>query len=232
MSALGKLPPVDYAIHADTGWERTETYEFAEKWTPWLEEHDVKVVMVKDEQASNQIVDSHGSIFCPAFTTYEDGTPSGMLRRQCTDRWKIAPIRRWLSGELARRNLGKTPSIVEQWLGFTLDEAHRAKDSHVQYIEHVHPFLEMLERPYTRGMVIQWLRKKELEVPVKSACIFCPFHAYHQWREIQMADNGDWEKAIEVDRAIRHKRPGYLCYLCDDRKPLEQHDFTQQLSYW
>jgi len=37
MSALGVLPPVDAAVHADTGHERRETYEFAERWTSWLE---------------------------------------------------------------------------------------------------------------------------------------------------------------------------------------------------
>ena len=46
MSALGKLPPVDAAIHADTTYERAETYEFAARWTPWLEERGVPVVTV------------------------------------------------------------------------------------------------------------------------------------------------------------------------------------------
>ena len=36
MIALGVLPPIDYAIHSDTGYERRETYAFAKNWTPWL----------------------------------------------------------------------------------------------------------------------------------------------------------------------------------------------------
>ena len=43
MSALGELPPVDAAIHADTTHERRETYEFAATWTPWLEARGVHV---------------------------------------------------------------------------------------------------------------------------------------------------------------------------------------------
>lgn len=27
LSALGKLPPLDAVLHADTGWERAATYE-------------------------------------------------------------------------------------------------------------------------------------------------------------------------------------------------------------
>ena len=231
LSALGMLPKVDFAIHADTGWERTETHAFAARYTPWLEEHGIQVITVRSEMHGQTWGEWNG-IFIPAFTTRENGAFSGMLRRQCTGRWKIDPMRRWLSAELKRRGLKKTPGVVEQWIGFTLDEAHRAKPNDVQYITNCHPFLEMLERPWTRGMVIQWLRDHDLEVPVKSTCVMCPFHNYQIWREIQLADNGDWERAIAADRAIRHRRPGYLCYLCSDRKPLEEHNFTRQLSYW
>ena len=183
-SALGELPRVDYAVHADTGWERSETYAFAEKWIPWLEAHGIEVVTVRSNRAGFIVNESDG-IFAPVFTTHEDGSPSGMMRRQCTHDWKIVPMRRWLSAELKRLNLGKSPGIVEQWIGFTLDEVQRVTPDDVQYITKAHPYLEMLDRPYTRQMVIRWLHENDLEVPVKSACIFCPFHGYHQWREIQ-----------------------------------------------
>lgn len=34
MSALGELPAVDVAIHADTTHEASGTYAFAARWTP------------------------------------------------------------------------------------------------------------------------------------------------------------------------------------------------------
>ena len=234
MSALGVLPKVDYAIHGNTGWERSETVAFAKKWTPWVEEHGIEVVTVRDRKASRQIVSNkNGQTHIPAFTLGIDGGVSeGQLRRSCTQRWKIAPMRRWLSAELKRRGLEKSPGVVEQWIGFTLDEAQRVSPDDVKYITKAHPFLEMLDRPYTRQMVIHWLRESGLEVPVKSACIFCPFRRWQTWRQIQLAGNGDWQRAVEVDRAIRRKRPGYLCYICDDRTPLEDHDFTRQMALW
>jgi len=234
MSALGALPEVDYAIHADTSWERAETYAFARKWTPWLEARGVKVVTVqaKRERLGAVCFVNVSSVLIPAFTLSLSDNTQGQLRRACTEEWKIRPIRRWLSLRLAELGLTKTPGVVEQWIGFTLDEAHRVSPDHVQYIESWYPYLEILERPYTRRMVIRWLQDNDLEVPVKSSCVFCPYHRDYQWREIQLADNGDWEKAIAVDRAIRNKRPGYECFLCDDRKPLEAHDFTKQLSLW
>lgn len=227
MTALGTLPKVDYAVHADTSWDRRETYEFATRWTPWLEDHGVRVVTVSS-QHRKQVADEWGGIFIPAFTRDKLGTKAGLLRRQCTYAWKIRPIRRWLSHELKQHGLAKKPGTVEQWIGITLEEARRAVPCNVQYIKSVHPYLDMLDRPWTRQMVIGWLQETGLEVPVKSSCVFCPYHQDWQWREIQQANNGDWERAIEVDRTIRHKRKGYLCYVHRDRQPLEEHDFTKQ----
>jgi hypothetical protein len=64
-------------------------------------------------------------------------------------------------------------------------------------------------------MVVQWLRDNGLEVPVKSSCVFCPYHDKATWREIKLSGNGDWEKAVAVDKAIRHKRPGWVFMLLD-----------------
>lgn len=234
MSALGALPKVDYAIHADTSWERAETYAFATKWTPWLEARGVKVITVQAEKERLSVVCSVNvpSVLIPAFTLSLSDNSQGQLTRQCTQEWKIRPIRRWLSLTLADLGLTKIPGVIEQWIGFTLDEAHRVSPDRVQYVKKEHPYLEMLDRPYTRRMVIRWLREHDLEVPVKSSCVCCPYRRDYQWREMQLAENGDWEKAVAVDRAIRNKRPGYECFLCDDRKALEAHDFTKQLSLW
>jgi len=221
MVAKGVLPKIDAAVHADTGHERRETYELAERWTPWLEEHGVWVVTVKDHLAPYDIPDSSRPVIICAFTLNNDGTQPGMLRRSCTQRMKIAPIRRWLQANRDNQH-------VEQWLGITLDEVTRIKPSDVKYITNVYPFIEMFDRPWTRGMVLRWLHENNLEIPVKSSCVFCPYHDRATWREIQLADNGDWEKALAVDRTIRHKRPSYLCYLTPERKPLDECDFRSQ----
>lgn len=261
MSALGVLPKVDVAIHADTTYERSETYDFARRWTPWLEDHGVRVVTVENERTN--VVENYTatSLMIPAYTAYENdiwveggdyvedkagdeifipdgthhkihsaGSASGILRRQCTHDWKISPIRRWLQA-----NRDKEP--VEMWLGITLDEVTRMKPSDVQYITHAFPLIELLDRPWTRGMVMRWLQENGLEIPVKSACVFCPFHNRAGWRDIKLADNGNWQQALEVDDAIRHKRPGYVCYLIPERIPLADADFRNeedhgQLSLW
>ena len=242
MSALGILPPVDAAVHADTGWERAETYAFAKRWTPWLEERGVRVVTVQDKSQSSKMLtgepdaplftltDQWGGLSIPAHTSWPgSGVSSGMLRRQCTQRWKIAPMRRWISAELKRREMKKSPDVVEKWLGISWDEARRTQSSSdIKYITLKYPLIEMLGQPWTRQMIIRWLQDNNLEVPPKSSCIICPYHDRATWREIRLSGNGDWEKALAVDRAIRDRRPGYSCYLTSQRKPLDECDFRSQ----
>jgi len=134
MAALGELEPVDFVVHADTTWERKQTYEFAQRWTPWLEERGVKVVTVRDADQAAAVTTLKTDI--PAFTVDVANDVEGQLRRQCTGRWKITPMRRYIAAELERRELAKTAGIVEQWLGISEDEWHRAKDSDVKYVAH------------------------------------------------------------------------------------------------
>ena len=227
MSALDMLPHVDVAIHADTTHERSETYAFAARWTPWLEERGIRVVTVSADDGSTAMANG---VFVPAFTVCESGQPGGMLRRQCTHRWKVRPIRRWLQ---ANRHGAR----VHMWFGITLDEITRMRDSDVKYITNRFPFIEMMDKPWTRHRVMLWLRDHGLEIPVKSSCVFCPFHDAATWREIKRAASGDWERAVAVDETIRHRRPGYLTYLARERRPLAEIDFRSaqdmgQMTLW
>ena len=226
MSALGDLPKIDVAIHADTTHERSETYSFAKRWTPWLEEHGIKVVTVKDNNPRIITDRLGGKIFIPAFTA-TNSDHGGQLRRQCTGRWKISPMRRWL-----QQNRNGEP--VEMWIGISTDEALRMKPSDVKYINNRWP---LIEKRMSRIDCEKYLKQHGLEIPPKSACVFCPYHDFATWRETKLANNGDWEKAIDIDRSIRKVRPPYDLYLHPSRKPLDEIDFRNdidrgQLSLW
>ena len=218
MSALGELPKA-VAIHADTTHEKTATYAFAERWTPWLMKHGIQVVTVQAQvpQLQEGGVALASGLFIPAFTRSGSGQ-AGRLKRQCTERWKIQPIRKWVRAELKQRGLTASPGVVDMWLGISLDEAERAKSSQVKYISMRWP---LLERRMRRTDCIRWLQGHDLEVPPKSACVFCPFHNNAHWREL---DPQDWQKAVRVDEVIRHTRPKHTCYLHRDRVPLAEVD--------
>lgn len=223
MAALGELEPVDVAIHADTTHESKLTYEFAARWTPWLEEHGVRVVTVSDPEQSATVTTFKTDI--PAFTVGNSDN-GGMLRRQCTHRWKINPMRKWLQDN-------RDGATVEQWLGISLDEFQRMKDSDRKYIKHRWP---LIERRMTRLDCMTWLDRHGIEIPPKSACTFCPFHSTAEWRRIKQTPE-DWQEAITVDEAIRKVRPPYDLYLHPSRIPLVDVDLRSeadrgQLSLW
>lgn len=216
MSALGVLPKVDVAIHADTTHERSTTYTFAQQWTPWLEERGVRVVTVVQSRATG-LVDEWGGVYIPAFTASSAG--GGMLRRQCTYDWKIAPIRRWLQQH-------REGQKIELWLGITYDEIQRMKESDVQYITHRWPFLEF-ENPWRRTDVVAWLREQGLEVPDRSACVFCPYQSNKEWRALKEREE-DWRRAVAFDEALRERRPPYPLFIHSSRQPLVSIDLDPQ----
>lgn len=221
MVALGELEPVDAAIHSDTGYESQLTYEFAKRWTPWLEEHGVRVVTVHGTNGTLEEVsrittsDGRGILKIPAFVL-ADGVAS-ILPRQCTTEWKIAPMRRWLQ---ANRN--KQP--IEQWIGISLDEMERMRYSDVKYITNRYP---LFEKRITRVACQLWLERNGIEVPPKSACVFCPYHNKASWIKTKSVPE-DWQRALEVDECIRNMntRDGRKNYLSHYLKPLTELDLS------
>jgi len=212
MAALGDIEPVAAVIHADTTHERSATYAFVARFTPWLEAHGIRVVTVQPTDAES--VDRFGGVMVPGYTVTPKG--DGQLSRQCTQQWKRAPIRRWLQ---ANRN----GQPVEMLLGISRDEWHRAKDSDVKYITHRWPLLEL---NMTTGDCINYLERNGLEVPGKSACVFCPYHNKRAWQEMKRENGDDWRKAVEVDEAIRKVRPPYDLFVHSARIPLVDVDLS------
>ncbi|HNQ32014.1 MAG TPA: hypothetical protein PKJ68_06025 [Candidatus Woesebacteria bacterium] len=224
MVALGELPPVDFVIHADTTHESSWTYAFAEKATPWLEAHGVKVVTVQPAETKNRAFDDYGGVFIPAYTFSSKG--NAQLNRQCTGDWKIAPMRRYFQKVRNGRP-------IEMWLGITTDEIQRAKTSDVKYIQNRFP---LIEKNMSRFDCVAWLTAHNLEVPKRSSCTFCPYHNTENWKLI-MSSEPDRKEAIEHDRAIRKVRPPFDLFIHPARVPIDEIDFRTaeekgQLSLW
>ncbi|MCK7559340.1 hypothetical protein MKQ70_31995 [Chitinophaga sedimenti] len=94
MSSLGQLPRADYAIVADTGREKTATYAYLDKLMIWAKANNGIDIIVRSEknlyadllEGQNSGKKRFASI--PAYTQNSDGS-QGMLRRQCTNEYKI-----------------------------------------------------------------------------------------------------------------------------------------------
>ena len=224
MVALGELEQVDAAIHADTTHESILTYQFAVRWTAWLEERGVKIITVRPKRA-DPIDNGYGQEDPPYYSLDRMGK-KGQGKRQCTTQWKINGIRRCIQSV-------RNGEPIEQWIGISLDEFQRMKPSDVKYITHRWP---LIEKRMTRHDCENWLRAHDLEVPPKSSCTFCPYHNQAEWRRI-MNTPEDRKEAVDVDEAIRKAHPPYDLFVHPSRKPLVDVDFRTaeekgQLSLW
>ena len=219
--AQGEMEPVDFMVFADTGHEGAETYAFAERWTPWLEERGCSVITVHAERTDVVREDwTRPGVMIPAFTFDAATGNPGQVRRQCTDDWKIAPIRRFIRGELVRQGLRRTPGIVETLQGISRDEWMRMRTSDVAYITHRYP---LVDQGLTRTDCKVWLEEQGLPLPPKSACTFCPFHSVAAWQQLKRDGGSDWREAVAVDAIVRDKRPDHgPLFVHPHRKPLAE----------
>lgn len=227
MSAVGELPPFDYAIHSDTTHEHAHTYEYAKKWTPWLEEHGVKIVTVKSED-NTELMSKWGTVVdptkprkfvaIPAYMVDEKGK-SSRVTRFCTRDWKLMPQRQWISDKMGELGYKKKPSSVLMALGISTDEIERMKPTDVLYIENYWP---LIDKGMSRDDCVKWMESHGFEVPKKSSCVFCPFHSKKGWADLIQKGGVDLQNAIEADNLIRDKKPGFNLFVASTLMPLQQ----------
>ncbi|WP_307618720.1 hypothetical protein [Streptomyces sp. V3I7] len=89
---------------------------------------------------------------------------------------------------------------VEQWVGISTDEFHRAKDADVRYMRNHHPLIDL---NWSRPDCIRYLTSLGLADTPKSSCLGCPFHGNSQWRQIRDTSPEEWRDVVEFDAAIR-----------------------------
>jgi hypothetical protein len=229
--ASGEIAPVDAAIFSDTQWEPRGVYD----WLDWLDAeiqrspnpfpiHRVTAGNIREGILAKQNATGQRFASVPWFVRSPDGT-MGMVRRQCTYEYKLAPLTRE-----KRRLLGYAPrqripvGSCETLIGISLDEAIRAKESMERWNTNVFPLLDLR---MTRQDCLRWMESKGYPRPPKSSCIGCPFHSDAQWREIK-ADPEAWSDVVQIDRAIR-KPVGKMRgeqFMHRSATPLEDVDFS------
>ena len=126
----------DFAIFSDTGCEPQYVYDYLN----WLKDYcktkynfDIVIVTVGNlmQDVEDYINGSKNRVAMLPLRLGQDG----MVQRQCTMDYKIAPLRKYL--QKIRNN-----DRVRLWIGISLDEVERIKDSPVKYIEHYYPLVE------------------------------------------------------------------------------------------
>lgn len=200
MAAHGEITPMpDCCVFADTQAEPAAVY----RWLDWLEKqlpfpvYRVTVGNLYDDTMKAINAGTRVAAI-PWFTMSPDGE-RGMGQRQCTNDYKLVPIRRKIRELLG----GKTrPGAVSMWIGISRDEASRMKESGVKYIVNRYPLT--MEKYMTRHDCINWLTRHGYPIPPKSACIMCPFHSNAAWTAM-MTDPVDRAAVVALDATIRNQ---------------------------
>jgi hypothetical protein len=204
MAARGEIGPMpDCAIFADTGWEPRAVYDHLDRLEPML---PFPVLRVNNGDIRDGIaaVDAFDPI--PWFTR-----PNGIGKRECTNWFKLIPIRRKV-----RELLGdKTPAGgCEMWIGISRDEAQRMKPSRVGYIVNRWP---LIEREMTRADCRAQLDRWGVDTP-RSACCGCPMLSTADW--VDRRTQPEWAATV----ALSHRLAATGQYMHPARVPIDEVD--------
>lgn len=154
-----------YVIFADTGGEHEETYNYINDYViPFCQVNNIKFIRVYNKYGKT-LYD-----YC-----YDKKIVPSIKFRDCTSKFKIAPIRKFMRNELKiTRN-----SPCNVYIGISYDEADRMNPSNVLYAKSVYPFIDGYRDYCEPGITVDDCQKiiSEAGFPVipKSGCWFCPF---------------------------------------------------------
>ena len=204
--AFGQLP--DCAIFADTHWEPPSLYTHLD----WLAERlafplyivDNGRSLREDAKSLTNHSGNRGFIDLPVYLKGRDGESDGMGRRQCTEHYKIAPVRRNMR-ELLGLSKGQrvpTGTAVELWLGISTDEAIRMRPSRDGWIRNRYP---LIEAGMSRMDCMEWWKARYNRPLERSACIGCPYQSRRRWVETKRRWPELFDEAVEIDANMRGK---------------------------
>lgn len=211
LAAEGRLPSLDAAIFADTGWEPAAVYQHLDRLErEVLIPAGIPLYRVTRGNIRNDALDpAHRFASMPLFVKNQDGG-DGMTRRQCSKEYKVSEIKKKVRRLLGCPHPTPVPPglYVEQWIGISRDEIGRAKDSDVKYARNAFPLLDLDGAAdgrggWTRDDCLRYLKASGWESTPKSACIGCPFHGNAQWRRMRDEHPDEWADAVDFDRQIR-----------------------------
>jgi hypothetical protein len=228
MAAAGEISPMPAAaVFADTQAEPPSVY----RWLDWLEKQlpfpvhrvskgDIVATITTPKQKKDKTgwwVNSN----IPAFVKNADGS-DGMLQRQCTENFKIEPIRKEVR-RLAAVERGETRIAVVQWIGISVDEIHRMKLSREKWQVNRWP---LIEAGMNRHDCLQWMSRRGFPKPPRSSCVFCPYHSNREWRRLRDEEPDSFARAVEVEKLYQTAKAkggvhGAL-FLHSQRVPLDQ----------
>ena len=220
MSSLGHIERADYAIFADPDAELPDTYNLWSKIKLWKQKNNGIPLIKKKKSLYNDIIKAYKNntrvAKIPAHTS-----SGGIMLRQCTGEYKIQIVIKEVR-RLHKLKKHQRMKPTEMWLGISLDEIQRMKESQLYNVIYKYP---LIDKRLTRSDCISFLEQNNFFNVKKSSCTFCPYHNNKAWKEIKQNYPKEWSKAIKLDKVIRNSKQFGIkdeLFLHTSLKPLDK----------
>lgn len=220
MSSLGHIERADYAIFADPDAELPDTYNLWSKIKLWKQKNNGIPLIKKKKSLYNDIINAYKNntrfAKIPAHTS-----SGGIMLRQCTAEYKIQIVIKEVR-RLHKLKKHQRMKPTEMWLGISLDEIQRMKESQLYNVIYKYP---LIDKRLTRSDCISFLEQNNFFNVKKSSCTFCPYHNNKAWKEIKQNYPKEWSKAVKLDKVIRNSKQFGIkdeLFLHTSLKPLEK----------
>lgn len=228
MAAKGEIdaPMPQFAVFADTLAEPQSVYI----WLDWLEKQ-LPYPVYRIEKGSLENIsttvytakksgNTYGRSAVPAFMIDSD-RKVGVMIRQCTQDHKIKPILSFVRKKIGRK------AFAVQWLGISTDEISRVRDSREKWKANYYPLINMAMSRYD---CLKWMNLNGYPVPPRSACVFCPFRADREWKDLKENEPVEFQRAVEYELKYQETYSKInnfrgIPFLHNSLKPLSEVDF-------
>lgn len=204
LALTGRIEMPDLFVLADTGREKTSTFDYMNELVqPALERTERQVVIASHALATVDLYSGNGDLLIPVYTE------TGKLPTFCSTEWKERVIKRYL------RSIGL--DAVDCWIGYSVDEASRAdRKEDLEWYKRRYP---LIEAGISRTDCKVIIKDYGWPLPHKSACKMCPNQDDDGWIETKRDYPADFAEAVALEKEIRELDD---IWLHESRQPLDQ----------
>ena len=193
--------PVDMILFADTDGEKPETYEYIATMNDWLSRHGMPQI----QQVA--YTDKNGD----RLTLEEECLRSETLPslaygfKRCSLKHKISIQDKVINNAPAARETWKAEKKITKFIGFDAGEQRRKQNAlkHDEQDKKYDKSYALIDWGIDRRGCIDLIKSEGLQVPVKSACFFCPASKKGEVRELSKRYPDLYKRAIEIEKLAK-----------------------------
>ena len=237
MASCGEMTPMpDFAVFADTQDEPASVY----RWLHWLEKqlafplHRVTNGKLSDECLRDRKTKDgrlYQKTIIPLYTLGTKGEYGVASMRSCTADYKVKQILKFNRKACGVKRNQKYSTVIS-WIGISIDEQQRMRDSRELWCVNRYP---LIEKRISRMACLRWMEERGYPKPPRSACRYCAWHSDEEWRRLKTEEPDEFALAVEFEKQIQAAKArsdnfNSTPFFHRKRIPLEEVDFSSDID--